>query len=390
MSFHHAILDGWSEASLITELLQDYERRLTGSSLEAKPITVTYRDYIALEQQALISADTSAFWKQLLEGHNVTPVPMRDWCRDQKLANSDVIQSHAIEINEAKCDQLQSLAKELGVPLKTVLLAAHMKALQLLGGNSDVTTGVVLNGRPEIDSAEQVLGLFLNTVPYRLRSDCDIWKLFIRETFETEQRILPHRRYPMAALREQMGRQALFETVFNYMHFHVYKELGTEGPRLAGERVGYARTNFDFIVHFWVSVDTEKINGMVECDTGAMSATALKRVAQYYARILTRMTEQRIGDLRFEEEQVQIEQWNETGVEYPREKCVHELFEEQVERQPEAVAVVYGEESVSYGELNRRANRLGHYLREKGVKEETRVAVCVERSLEMVVGIWEC
>ena len=140
-----------------------------GSSLEAKPITVTYRDYIALEQQALISADTSAFWKQLLEGHNVTPVPMRDWCRDQKLANSDVIQSHAIEINEAKCDQLQSLAKELGVPLKTVLLAAHMKALQLLGGNSDVTTGVVLNGRPEIDSAEQVLGLFLNTVPYRLR-----------------------------------------------------------------------------------------------------------------------------------------------------------------------------------------------------------------------------
>ena len=387
LSFHHAMLDGWSEASLITELLNGYNRLLANSTLEAQPLAVTYRDYIALEQQAMTSTDTRAFWKQLLEGHNTTPVPMRDWHKDQMVANLDVVQSHVIELNEPICAQIQSLAKELGVPLKTVLLAAHIKTLQLLSGDSDVTTGVVLNGRPEIGDAEQTLGLFLNTVPYRLRSDSNTWKRLIQETYEAEQKILPHRRYPMASLQEQMGRKALFETVFNYMHFHVYKQLGTEGSRVAAERGGYARTNFDFIVHFGVSVEAGKISGIVECDTGAMSAAALKHVAQYYGRILAGMTEHRIGDLRLEEEQAQIQQWNNTAVEYPREKCVHELFEEQAEKQPDAVAVVYGEESLSYGELNRRANRLGDYLRGLGVKEETRVAVCVERSLEMVVGI---
>jgi len=80
-------------------------------------------------------------------------------------------------------------------------------------------------------------------------------------------------------------------------------------------------------------------------------------------------------------------EWNDTAVAYPKEKCIQELFEEQVEKSPEAVAVVYEEEQLTYGELNRRANRLGHYLRELGVRPDGRVGICVERSLEMVVGL---
>ena len=87
------------------------------------------------------------------------------------------------------------------------------------------------------------------------------------------------------------------------------------------------------------------------------------------------------------ERQQVLYEWNATEAEYPREQCVHELFEAQVEKTPEAVAVVYEEATLSYGELNRRANRLAHYLRELGVKPDARVAICVERSLEMVVGL---
>jgi len=90
----------------------------------------------------------------------------------------------------------------------------------------------------------------------------------------------------------------------------------------------------------------------------------------------------------WEEEREQVLYgWNDTTVEYPKEKCIHELFEEQVEKRPEAVAVVYEDQQLTYGELNRRANRLAHYLRELGVEPDTRVAICVERGLEMVVGL---
>ena len=119
----------------------------------------------------------------------------------------------------------------------------------------------------------------------------------------------------------------------------------------------------------------------------------MEQMVRHYVRMLEGV----VGDagvavgrmemLSAEEREQVVYGWKDRAVEYPREKCVHELFEEQVERRPEAVAVVYGEESLSYGELNRRANRIAWYLREKGVKEETRVAVCVERSLEMVVGL---
>ena len=88
-----------------------------------------------------------------------------------------------------------------------------------------------------------------------------------------------------------------------------------------------------------------------------------------------------------EERQQVLYGWNDTGEEYPREKCIQELFEEQVEKSPEATAVVFEEASLSYGELNRRANRLAHHLRERGVKPDDRVAICVERSFEMVVGL---
>ena len=241
LSFPHAIMDGWSEASLITELVQDYERRLAGETSEVKPLGVGYRDYIALERQALASEQSLAFWKQSLEGHTATPVPLRDWRPQQpgEPAGSGNPQVRMIAVSEQTQEQLRQLAREMGTPLKTVLLAAHMKALQVLSGQSDVTTGVVLNGRPEVEGGEQVIGLFLNTVPFRLNAGSESWRSLISETFAAEQQILPHRRYPMVDLKAQMGQEKLYETAFNYVHFHVRKQLQ---PDITGRAHASSRT----------------------------------------------------------------------------------------------------------------------------------------------------
>ena len=389
LSFHHAIMDGWSEASMITELIEDYERRLAGDTREQPPLGVSYRDYIALERRALASEESIAFWKQLLEGHTVTPVPLKDWRPNAGERPGQGITAQEIALGEHTQQRLQQLAREMSAPLKTVLLAAHMKALQLLSGQPDVTTGVVINGRPEVEGGEQVLGLFLNTVPFRQRTQCDGWRSQIRETFSAEQRIMPHRRYPMVDLREQIGGEALFQTAFNYVHFHVYKEMERDGQnkrKLIRGRDWYARTNFDFCVDFEVSASTGKLWGAVQCDTGIMSADALRRVAGYYARVLAGMTEDRTGYLWPQEERDQLAEWNRTELEIPV-GCAHELFEEQVRKTPEAISLEYEGQHLTYAELNRRANQLAHYLRKLGVKPDMRVAICVERSLEMVVGL---
>jgi amino acid adenylation domain-containing protein len=392
-SFHHAIMDGWSEASLITELVQEYEGGLAGESLAVRRLGVSYRDYIALERRAMASQESIAFWKQLLEGHRATPVPLRDWRGEEKTAGqsgaeeSGKVLVRVIALQEETQEQLQHLAREMGVPLKTVLLAAHMKAMQVLSGQSDLTTGVTHNGRPEVEGGEQILGLFLNTVPFRLKLESGSWRQLIRETFAAEQRIVPHRRYPMVDLREQMGGEALFNTTFSYVHFHVYKERdGQDGQTLFAGRGGCGRTSLDFLVSFEQSPDTGKLGGTVHCDTGLMSAKALERIASYYGKILAGMREDQIGDVRPVEERNQIDEWNRTEAEIPS-GCVHELFEEQVRKRPEAEAVVQDGRELSYGELNRRANRLGHYLRELGVGQNARVAICLERGFEMIVGL---
>ncbi|HYM75979.1 MAG TPA: amino acid adenylation domain-containing protein, partial [Candidatus Dormibacteraeota bacterium] len=388
-SFHHALMDGWSEASLITELVQDYERRLAGEVTETTPLGVRYRDYIALEQQAMASEECVTFWKQMLEGHTVTPVPLRDWRAKEKPARSGATLVRLIAISENTREQLQRLAQENGTPLKTVLLAAHMKALQVLSGQPDVTTGVVLNGRPEIEGGEQLLGLFLNTIPFRLRMDGNSWRSLIQTTFAAEQQIMPHRRFPMVDLREQMGAAELFQTTFNYVHFHVYRGLEGEaqdGRRLIRARSWQARTSLDFLVNFEVSPDTGKLRGTVHCDTGIMSAAALERVAGYYTRLLAGMAADRIDDVRPEEERSQIEEWNRTDAEIPC-GCVHEIFEQQVEKAPEAVALDCEGEQLTYAELNRRANQLAHYLRACGLGPEPVVGICIERSTGLVVAL---
>jgi hypothetical protein len=172
LSFHHAVMDGWSEASLITELFRRYQMLLTGETLELERLHASYRDYIALERAAMQSISTRKFWQELLSDFSPTPVPFAGRTEAQQ---NVTVRRKAIELQESEWTMLRKLAHETGVPFKTVLLAAHLKCLSVLTGSRDVTTGVVSNGRPEIKDGEQVLGLFLNTLPLRLKIKTGTW-----------------------------------------------------------------------------------------------------------------------------------------------------------------------------------------------------------------------
>ena len=213
----------------------------------------------------------------------------------------------------------------------------------------------------------------------------------IRSTFEAELKIHPFRTYPYAQIFADHGRAPIFETAFNFINFHVYEELyDVTSLKIIGS-TAFELTNLPLMVNAIGRSGELSLN--LNFDPDRLSASQIDNIAGYYLSALEVMCahsneSHHRRTLLAEHEKLQVlYEWNETSVEYPSQSCIHELFEEQVRRKPQAIAVVHEGERVSYRELNERANRLAHHLRELGVKPDTRVAICVERSAEMIVAV---
>ncbi|MEW6731714.1 MAG: amino acid adenylation domain-containing protein, partial [Acidobacteriota bacterium] len=214
-----------------------------------------------------------------------------------------------------------------------------------------------------------------------------------RRTFQAEQEMLPYRRYPLVEMQKSYGREKLFDTAFNFTHFHAYQGLVENSEmELLGGRF-FEATNFTLVASFGIDPFSSGIVLTLEYDTAVLSEYYIKMIGDYYLRTISALafsshTPYQLSSLLSEEEQQRIlVEWNNTSRDYPQDRCLHELFEEQVERNPDAIAVTFEQESISYAELNQRANQLAHYLKEQGVVPETIVGVYMERSLELIIGL---
>jgi microcystin synthetase protein McyA len=392
LSFHHAILDGWSVASMFAELFQQYFFILGEKVNPIKqPPALAFRDFVAEEQKALRSSEYREYWIEKLSGRTVTTLP-----RQPEFYQETEIQRHRlyeVPLSANISDGLKQLARSAGAPLKSVLLAAHMRVLMLLSNQPDVLTGLVSNGRPEADDAERVLGLFLNTLPFRLKLQGGSWIDLVRETFEAERELLPFRQYPMAELQRIMGGQPLFETAFNFIHFNAYQRtLGLKGMELLGGKF-FEATNFTLLANFMLEPNSSQVQLTLNYDAAQLGEEQIARFGGYYVGTLAAMTGEPKGQYLYHsplsaaERQLLRVEWNNTQAGYPEDSCIHHLFEAQVERTPEAVAVIFEEQQLTYRELNVRANQLAHYLQSLGVGSDVLVGICVERSLDMVVGL---
>jgi amino acid adenylation domain-containing protein len=389
----HAILDGWSLQSTLAEIFQLHFALLGNSSIpEHKPFATSFRDFIALEQASLESEECRRFWRDSLSDATVTeivPWPAESSATDRKRARNLVV-SIPDEVSEG----LHRMAVNAAVPLKSVLFAAHLKVMSLVMGQSDVITGLVCNGRPEEKDGELIRGLFLNVLPFRRRVGGRNWTEFVRDTFNAERNLLPFRRYPLPSIQEQLNTPSFFETTFNYVHFHVLDGvLGQGGVQILRDQAeGYEETNFTLNAGFMLDVLTTRIMLRVAIHTTKLSDPQAEAISRYYERVLAALARDTSGPIETEpflddaERHKVLVEWNDTARDFPQDSCFHQLFEKQVERTPDAEAVVFGDRTLSYRELNSRANHLAHHLRSLGVGPETLVGISVERSIEMVVG----
>ena len=396
---NHAILDGWSLHSTLSEIFSGYFALLAGEKLpDEAPPAASFRDFVHLERLALESAEHRRFWDDRLRDCAVTALPPVDGPVPAG-PRSRVLD---LPIPPAVTAGLRSLALAAMVPLKSVLFAAHLKVMALVSGQSEVLTGLTSHGRPETADGESVRGLFLNTLPFRFALGAGTWEDLVRDTFQAELEVLPFRRYPLAALQSQRG-GPLFETAFNYIHFHVVEDLLLSGDVEILDFERLEGTNFALLANFTQNPLTSELRLSLEHDRSRLTdGRARWWLGELYQRVLVALAGAPAGASRSHEAESLLAEserhqllweWNDTNSEGERGRLVHELFSEQAARMPDAVAVEEGERRIVYRDLEVWSNALARRLAGLGIGAESRVGVSMERTPEVVatlLGVLKC
>jgi non-ribosomal peptide synthetase component F len=300
------------------------------------------------------------------------------------------------EIPEQTSHAVTELARSLGVQEKSVWCSAYLALLSLLSGTDTVVGTSITQGRPEIPGGDKIIGVFLNALPIRRRTSGRRWVDLITATDQELRQQHAFRHYPLVEIQRLTGLD-LSATTFHYSNWHVYYEgVDREGTReewIPQKVGGWQETNY--LLSFYVHKDdrTQRHDVSILADTEVFDAAFRERISGYVARIVAAIVRDSTGViektalLSDEERHRQWVEWNAPARAYSRSKCIHELFEEQARARAGEVAVTDGDRSLTYEELDRRANLLSCYLVAQGVGPEVAVGICTERSLEMVVGL---
>lgn len=393
LSFHHSILDGWSVAAMMTELFTIYlnKQGVIKHTVASMP-KVKFRDFIALERKAIQSEDYKNYWIQKLQDCSFAGIPRYPAQYRRKGRQGKI----HVQITNDISDGLIKLSRSLGIPIKDVLLAAHLRVMSLITGEEDIVTGLVSNGRVEAIEGERVLGLFLNTLPFRMQMKGGTWEDLIQKTFAVEQELIPYRRYPMAEIGRQLNKSPLFESVFNFINFHVYKQINTQNTQGA-ETESFEQTNFPFSSQF--SLDGNNLIRLyLTYDVAEFSQQQMEAIADYFLNTLTAMVNDSKGLYHTTQLLPEVEckkllkEWSGTETLVRESLCIHEQFDRLVQEHPKDLVIVAGKETLTFQELNSRANQLARYLQRVGVQPDSIIGIYMDRSIEFVVsilGIWK-
>ncbi|MBB4639458.1 amino acid adenylation domain-containing protein, partial [Longimicrobium terrae] len=398
VTMHHIVSDGWSMGVFVRELGALYAAFTRGEADPLAPLPIQYADYAAWHRRSVegdVLEAQAAYWTQTLAGApELIELPVdrpRPPRQDFAGASLDV------ELDEALSDSLRALSQRHGTTLYMTLLAGWAAVLARLSGQDDVVIGTpsANRGRAEV---EELIGFFVNTLPVRvdLSDSPDVGQLLeqVRTRALEAQR---NQDIPFEQVVERLrpartlAYSPLFQVMFAWQNAPG-GDLHLPGLTVADAPAADADSaKFDLTLSLWER--DGRITGTLEYATALFDGATAERFAEYLRRVLAGMAADDaarvdgIAILPAAERARVVEAWNATDAAFPADLCIHQLFEAQAARTPDAAAVSHDAERVTYAELNARANRLAHHLRRRGVGPEVRAALCMERGVEMVVSM---
>ena len=391
MSFHDALLDGWSESSLITEILTDYWALRENRHLPSAPRPPRrYADYITLEQQALGDSTVTDFWAKELNDAEPALLPrLADGPSD---AHRGTMGFLAVDIDPDLSDALDDLARDHNVPLKHVLLAVHARVVSALTARDRVLLGVESNGRFEGEGGTDVLGVHLNVVPYLLAGRGLAWRDLIRAAFDKENELLPVRRYPYAEIQRLAGTRELTDISFNYTHFHSYERLAEATQFQVLDAKAYIQTHFTLRTEFNKDPFTKLLSLDLEANVQRVTEDQLRAIGTMYRNALAHVAAHPHA-LPTQQDLLGEDQWERLldGAGQPTVPLSAPgfltRFEQAAARYSDDVAARCGNASLTYRELAARTGALAARLHDLGVRPGEVVALGAARGVDHLTAV---
>ena len=397
LTMHHIVSDGWSLGVFMRELAATYETFSTGETSSLPELPIQYADFAVWQRQWLQGEALDsllAYWKQQLGGS----LPLLELPTDRPRPPVQTYRGarHSLELPKNLTDALKALSEREGVTLFTTLLAAFKTLLYRYTGQEDIVVGSPIANRNRAE-IEGLIGSFANTLVMRtdLSENPSFLELVgrVREMASgayTHQDLPLHKLIEVLQPERESSHNPLFQVMFA-LHNTPVPALELSCVTVNSMEVHSGTAQLDLALN--LSETGENLSGQFEYSTDLFDSATIARMANHFRTLLESVVadpEQHLSELLLLTEAERREllvEWNDTQTEYPLDKCVHQLFEEQVERTPDAIAVVFENQQLTYSELNTRANQLAHYLGKYGVGPEVLVGICMERSLEMAVGV---
>ncbi|WP_249307533.1 non-ribosomal peptide synthetase, partial [Pseudomonas viridiflava] len=387
--FHHLVND----ATSLYVVLHEIQAHLLGQHA-ALGQSVPYRNYVAQARLGVSEAQHEAFFRDMLSDIDEPTLPfglqdVQDGGRD--LEEASVILPAELDL------RLRAQARQAGVSAASLMHLAWARVLGSVSARDQVVFGTVLLGRMQAgEGADRALGMFINTLPLRVDVGATTVVEGLKATHRQLTALLGHEHAPLVLAQRCSGVAAptpLFSALLNYRHSGVNDVSAETATAWEGIESFGAKDH----TNYPLTLNVDDVGNGFSLTVQVSSEVGAKRACGYMQTVLEHLADaleqspslalDSLPTLPIDEREQLLVQFNDTALDYPHEQTIHGLFEAQAKRTPEALAVVHGEQRLTYRELNEQANRLAHALRKQGVQPDSRVGICVERGAEMVIGL---
>ena len=397
LAIHHIAADGWSLGVLIDELSAYYRSFSTGTKADLATLPIQYADFAVWQRQWLTNEVLErqlSYWKQQLKG-----IPLLHQLKGDR--PRPAIQTfrggtEKLQLDSKLTQQLKKLSQESGSTLFMTLLAGFAVLLSRYSGQTDLVIGSPIANRNRTE-IEKLIGFFVNSLVLRFDlSQEPTFEDFLAQVRQTTQNAYDHQDLPFEMLVEELqierhlDRNPLIQIVFALQNAPS-SPWDFPDVKIEDMQSGLDSVRVDLELYLWDV--PEGLGGFCSYNKDLFDAETIARMMTHFKTLLAAIVENPqqpvalLPLLTHQERHQLLEEWNETKTDYSYNKCIHQLIEEQAERTPDAIAVVFENQQLTYAQLNNRANQLAHYLRSLGVETEVIVGLCVERSLEMIVAL---
>jgi surfactin family lipopeptide synthetase A len=397
ITFHEIILDLWALTVLIRDLGTLYKHFVDLPDTQAPALEFRYRDYAMWESASVTHEKMETqrdYWREQLSGE--LPVLSLPTDRPYPKVPSYNGAAKSAFLSADISNRMRALAREHDATLFATLLSALNVMLRVYSGQDDIIVGAPIANRQH-PQAEKLVGFFLNMLPLRTRfGDGDSFADVLRNTRETVTGALSHADYPFAWMLEQanftrdLSTQPVFQVMFNMLNLPQATQ-DTGDVRLTYDEFDTGYIKYDLA--FYAQEQGDRIYFQIAYLTDLFDADTVQRMLDNFMVVLENLAARpdaplsEIHHITESEQHTLLVDFNQSARPYPMDRSIHQLFEQQAAATPDATALIFGDRTLTYRELNERANNLAHYLRRKGVEPEDRIAICVDRSFEMMQGL---